>query len=343
MSQMIERAWYQQASWLKLFRPLSALFTHLVIRRRKRFLERHDRYKAPVPVIVVGNISLGGTGKTPVVLALIDLLRSAGYIPGVVSRGYGGKPVQYPWPVHKRNTPSEVGDEPLLIHRRSNVDLVIDPDRSSAVSYLLQQSDCNVVISDDGLQHYAMQRDIEIAVIDGLRGLGNHRCLPEGPLREPPSRLSEVDFILQNSGDKPKYAGAQIFELDATQLSSLNQSEALSIAQWQQKYAVNSHEHIKVYAVSGIGNPQRFYQTLEQLGFSVIPHAFPDHYVFTETDFAKLIDYPVIMTEKDAVKCTEIAIPNAWVLQVVAKLPETFQQSLLARLSTLTKEGKVHG
>lgn len=343
MSQMIERAWYRNAPWLKLFRPLSTLFTYLAERRRQHFLQRDDVYRAPVPVIVVGNISVGGTGKTPVVLALIELLRSAGYDPGVVSRGYGGKPREYPCRVGRDSAPSEVGDEPLLIHLRSGVELVIDPDRSAAIRYLLQLSPCDVVISDDGLQHYAMGRDIEIAVIDGVRGLANRRCLPEGPLREPPARLSEVDFVLQNGGQHLSHAAAEVFNLEVLHMSPLNSREYLSIPEWCQQYHVDLSQPLRVHAVCGIGNPQRFFDTLESLGLRVAAHPFPDHHVFSDKDFASLDDCPIIMTEKDAVKCSKMTIPNAWVLQVVAKLPESFQQSLLVRLSSLTEKGKVHG
>ena len=198
MKLLLEQAWYRQAAWLKLLRPLSASFTYLAKRRRESFRSSDKRWTASVPVIVVGNISVGGTGKTPIVLAIIELLKTQGYRPGVVSRGYGANPPRYPWLVEPEQSAKQAGDEPLLIAIRGQVPVVIDPDRPAAVRDLLAHFDCDVVISDDGLQHYALARDIEIAVIDGERGLGNRRCLPEGALREPPERLSEVDFILQN-------------------------------------------------------------------------------------------------------------------------------------------------
>ncbi|TVQ69259.1 MAG: tetraacyldisaccharide 4'-kinase [Oceanospirillales bacterium] len=338
MIQLIERGWYQQASWLKVLRPLSILFTRLSKRRRDKFQSSDLLYQPPVPVIVVGNISVGGTGKTPVVLALIELLRSYGYRPGVVSRGYGGKPPSYPWRVADHQSSIETGDEPLLIHTRGQVPVVIDPDRPAAVRHLLANSDCNLVISDDGLQHYALKRDIEIAVIDGVRGLGNQRCLPEGPLREPPERLSEVDFVLQNGGTEVQHPRSQIFTLASIQIMPLQGVQTYSAKDW-----LDGHSVKKVHAVCGIGNPERFFNTLKELGLEVIEHGFSDHHQYTKADFNGLQNYPIIMTEKDAVKCKNFDIPDSWVLQVAAMLPDTFKDSLLQRLAAIDTEGKENG
>ena len=338
MIPLIERAWYQQASWLKVLRPLSILFNQLSKRRRAKLQNCANLYQPPVPVIVVGNISVGGTGKTPIVLALIELLRSAGYRPGVVSRGYGGKPSHLPWSVAKGQSSSEAGDEPLHIHTRGQVPVVIDPDRPRAVRHLLANSDCNLVISDDGLQHYALKRDIEIAVIDGVRGLSNQRCLPEGPLREPPERLSEVDFVLQNGGAEIQYPGSHMFTLATTHIIPLQGKQTYSAKDWS-----NSQAIVKVHAVCGIGNPKRFFNTLTELGIEVIEHGFTDHHQYSQADFDGLNDYPIMMTEKDAVKCKDFKIANAWVLQVAAILPDTFKDSLLQRLAAIDTKGTGNG
>ncbi len=333
MIHQIERAWYQQAQWLKVLRPFSLLFTWLAKRRRDRYLQQEGRYQTQVPVVVVGNISVGGTGKTPIVLALINFFRSQGFHPGVVSRGYGAKPPKFPWIIHSNHPAEHTGDEPLLIHLRGHVDVVIDPNRTRAVQYLLENSMCDLVISDDGLQHYALSRDVEIAVIDGTRGLGNQRCLPEGPLREPVSRLSEVDFVLQNGGDVKLHSAVHLFHLEATQMIQLGGGQEILATDWVKRLADK-----KVHAVCGIGNPERFYNTLSSLGLDPIPHRYEDHYCFTETDFKGLENYPIIMTEKDAVKCQGFSLNNAWVLQVDVELPPLFTEALRQRIVAIQKE-----
>ncbi|KGK43167.1 hypothetical protein LH51_01655 [Nitrincola sp. A-D6] len=340
MKSILEHAWYRQAAWLKLLRPLSAAFTFLARRRRDDFRKNERSWVASVPVLVVGNINIGGTGKTPVVLALIELLKSQGYKPGVVSRGYGANPPCFPWLVEPQQSAHQAGDEPLLIATRGQVPVVIDPDRPAAVRHLLSHYDCDLVISDDGLQHYALARDIEIAVIDGVRGLGNGRCLPEGALREPPERLSEVDFILQNGeGAGLQHAHAQVFQLAATAFLNLHTQEMQPVDLW-----VSAHGLAPVTAVAGIGNPGRFFATLEALGLQVVEHPFADHHPFVEEDLRQADGTLVIMTEKDAVKCRQFNCPGCWVLQVSAILPDSFKQSLLQRLAVVQDEkGNLYG
>lgn len=334
MKSLLEQAWYRQAAWLTLLRPLSAGFNYLAKRRRDNFRVSGKSWVAPVPVVVVGNISVGGTGKTPIVLALIELLQAQGYKPGVVSRGYGANPPRVPWLVEPEQSAIQAGDEPLLIAMRAQVPVVIDPDRPAAVRYLLAHSDCDVVISDDGLQHYALARDIEIAVIDGVRGLGNRRCLPEGALREPPERLAEVDFILQNGqGEVLQHPQALVFELAATAVLNLSTRESIPVDAWLAAKGAGP-----VAAVAGIGNPGRFFATLRSLGLQVVEHPFPDHHPFTEEDLRQSDGTLVIMTEKDAVKCRQFNCPGCWVLQVSAILPDSFQQSLLLQLAALQDE-----
>lgn len=334
MKTILEQAWYRQAAWLKLLRPLSVAFTYLVQHRREAFSKSTRCWKAPVPVLVVGNISIGGTGKTPVVLALIELLQAQGYRLGVVSRGYGANPPHFPWLVGPQQSAHQAGDEPLLIAMRGQVPVVIDPDRPAAVRYLLAHYDCDLVISDDGLQHYALARDIEIAVVDGVRGLGSGRCLPEGALREPPERLDEVDYILQNGqGSALQHPHAQVFQLTATAVLDLHTQAAQAVDAWVSTVGENP-----VVAVAGIGNPGRFFATLKALDLQVVEHPFPDHHPFTEEDIRQPDGALVIMTEKDAVKCRQLNCPGCYVLQVSAILPDSFKQSLLQRIAVVLNE-----
>ncbi|WP_428033320.1 tetraacyldisaccharide 4'-kinase [Amphritea sp.] len=323
----LEQAWYKRSSWLCVLRPLELLFRWLAARRRQRYREGlQASWRAPVPVIVVGNISVGGTGKSPLVIWLIEHLRQRGFKPGVISRGYRAKPPTTPYFVTSASTAAQAGDEPLMIVRRTSVALVISPDRVAAAQLLLEQTDCDLIISDDGLQHYALERSIEIAVIDGVRGFGNRRCLPEGPLREPVSRLREVDLIVVN-GASPgtvldaEYTGkAFSMTLQPGCLVSLASGNALTADQWRSSRNVN--------AVAAIGNPARFSDTLTALGFNPRLHRFPDHHHYSANELSFDDSLSLIMTEKDAVKCDHIALDNAWYLQVDAVLEEGFATSL---------------
>ena len=335
----LQHAWYARAGWLRLLRPLSALFTHLV-RRRCRRLRQLGAAAAgiPVPVIIVGNISIGGTGKTPLTIALIEILRRHGYRPGVVSRGYGAKPPTYPWTVTADSRPSEGGDEPCLIVQRTGVPLVIDPNRVEAVRTLLQDHACNLIISDDGLQHYALARDIEIAVVDGVRGLGNGRCLPEGPLREPPERLASVDWVVINGGDGVQgVQGLPVLAADAVQMQlapmalvPLQDGPVLTGDGWPYSR--------RVHALAGIGNPSRFFDTLRRMGFDPIEHPLMDHAEIQPEMLELEPQLPIIMTEKDAVKCRQLTPENCWALRVDAQLPEGFEQQLIQRLAQLSAQ-----
>ncbi|WP_299201832.1 tetraacyldisaccharide 4'-kinase [uncultured Amphritea sp.] len=323
----LEQAWYNGSRWLVLFRPLELLFRSLARRRRQQFAHgTRQSWTAPVPVIVVGNITVGGTGKSPLVIWLVEHLRQQGYKPGVISRGYRAEPPTTPYFVTAVSSAAEAGDEPLMIVRRTGVALVISPDRVAAARLLLEKTECDLIISDDGLQHYALNRSIEIAVIDGVRGFGNRRCLPEGPLREPVERLNEVDLIVVN-GASPKTvleAGhaekAFPMALQPGDLVSLSTGCAVAADCWTDDREVN--------AVAAIGNPARFSDTLVALGFKPRLHCFADHHHYTDTDLSFERSLPLIMTEKDAVKCDHIALENAWYLQVNAALGEGFSASL---------------
>ncbi len=326
-------AWYRKAAWLKLLRPISALFTLLV---KRRFMQKRqycvDPSPLPVPVIVVGNISVGGTGKTPLVIALIHELRTAGYTPGVVSRGYGAQAPYYPFEVKPDSLPEQGGDEPCLIVNRTLVPLYIDPDRMTAANALLANHDCDVLISDDGLQHYNMPRDIEIAVIDGQRGLGSGRCMPEGPLREPPERLSQVDWVVFNGRPAENLPSLPLLKNEPTcmrlqpgALWSLQGLDSVTGDNW-------SFER-RVHAVAGIGNPGRFFDTLVSMGFDPVEHPFADHARYEEGELEFTPKLPVIMTEKDAVKCMGKPPANAWALPVDACLEPRFINALLKQLA----------
>jgi subfamily B ATP-binding cassette protein MsbA len=327
--ELIVGAWYQDSSWVKLLAPVAWFYRVLSgLRRRRQSVT--SRWKADVPVIVVGNISVGGTGKSPLVIALTRYFRAMGLKPGIVSRGYGGKSEDYPVEVSSASSAVEVGDEPFMIHQRSGCPVVVDPDRVSAVKSLLTHHDCDLVISDDGLQHYAMNRDLEIAVVDGERGLGNGLCLPAGPLREPASRLKEVDLVVINGDSDP------LGDIPTSQRvhMSLSPTRLVNIVTGDEDKC-SGLAGKTVHAVAGISNPGRFFKALKSQGCSVIPHEFPDHYPFAIDDLRFDDDLPVIMTEKDAVKLNASQLAAAhdqfWYLEVEAELPKEALDDLLAR------------
>ncbi|MDT8397276.1 MAG: tetraacyldisaccharide 4'-kinase [Pseudomonadales bacterium] len=324
-------AWYKKAAWLYLLRPLAFVFGQVVRYRRRQYQTgRRPSYTATVPVIIVGNITVGGTGKTPLVIFLARHLRNAGYHPGIVSRGYGSAAAHYPYTVTAASSALTAGDEALLLAADSDCPVVIAADRVSALRQLLAEFDCNVVLSDDGLQHYAMARTIEIAVLDGRRGLGNGCLLPAGPLRENAERLSEVDHVVCNGNAQgpgiPENAIPMY--LQARYLCHLRSGEKRAL------HTVASSQ--KVHAVAGIGNPERFFSTLTQCGFAIISHVFRDHYRYRAADLEFNDELDVIMTEKDAVKCKAFANERCWYLKVEAVLPESFGAALLQQLATLT-------
>lgn len=303
-------AWYKGHPALALLRPLECLYRRVVNRKRARFLAgQGNSYQAPVPVVVVGNITIGGTGKTPLILWMIDHCRARGLRVGVVSRGYGAKPPSLPWRVLPQQPPEHAGDEPLLIVNRTGVPLMIDPDRSQAVRTLLAEESLDLILSDDGLQHYRLYRDLELVLIDAVRGLGNRRCLPAGPLREPVERLQSVDALLYNGAGADREDGFA-FQLKPSALVNLVTGERRPVDHFPPGQ--------QVHAVAGIGNPQRFFNTLEGLHWRPVPHAFADHAVFSAQALSFTPALPVVMTEKDAVKCASFAAPGWWYLAVEA-------------------------
>ena len=329
-SERLLHAWYQGHPALHLLRPLEWLYRAVVRRRRAAFLAGEGAiYRAPVPVIVVGNITLGGTGKTPLILWLIEHCRARGLRVGVVSRGYGAQPPHYPWRVEAAQAASEAGDEPLLIVQRTGVPLMIDPDRAAAVRVLLAQERLDLILCDDGLQHYRLARDLELVVIDAARGLGNRHCLPAGPLREPLERLASVDACLRNGAAEDSAEGFG-YVLRPSALVSLSSGERVGLAHFPAGQAV--------HALAGIGNPQRFFSTLEALNWRPIAHAFADHARYEAADLQFEPALPLLMTEKDAVKCRAFAPPGSWYLAVDAQPSAAFvawlDQQLLRLLPT---------
>ena len=320
----IDEHWYKGSLWLWFLWPFSALFCVLVLLRRLLYRTGllHSESLA-VPVIVVGNITVGGSGKTPLVLWLADYLRQHGYRPGVISRGYGGEATVWPQAVTAESDPREVGDEALLLARRGTCPMVVGHDRVAAARRLLAEYEVDVIISDDGMQHYRLQRDIEIAVLDGERRLANGLCLPAGPLREPAGRLKSVDFIVTNGAGRE---GEWAMQLEAGEAVPLLGGEGRALS-----YFFNQ----SVHAVAGIGNPGRFFATLRALGLKPIEHAFPDHHPYRKGELDFNDTAPVLMTEKDAVKYFGYAESRHWYLPVTARLPDEFGKRVLAALENV--------
>jgi tetraacyldisaccharide 4'-kinase len=331
--QLMVNAWYGGARWLVVLRPLSWLFRMLAARRRRRLIARQSvNWRPPVPVIVVGNISVGGTGKTPLVISLLEKLRESGYRPGVVSRGYGAKPRSFPFLVTPESGGVEAGDEALLISQRTACPVVIDADRVGAARELLKR-DVDVIVSDDGLQHYRLARDVEIIVVDGQRGLGNGRCLPEGPLREPPSRLAEADLVVVNgSGDVLPGVGALEMQLKPAEWVRLSDGKTLDLEAWRAEHPG------PVRAFAGTGNPKRFFDTLRQLGItSVEERSFPDHWAYSAADLACAPGETLVMTEKDAVKCRGFAPDDCWFLRVYADINNIFYNKIENKVKVIAR------
>lgn len=291
--------------------PLSLVYCILVVIRRWLYLARIlPSYSSQVPVVVVGNISVGGTGKTPFVIWLAHWLQSRGQRPGIVLRGYGGRSRHWPVEVSAHSSVIEVGDEAVLLARQANCPVVVAPDRVAAVRQLLSTHACSMVISDDGMQHYRMRRDLEIAVIDGARRYGNGLCLPAGPLREPRWRARRADMIVVNGTGEGNGPGMQI---EPVHFRNIATGETAGLDHFADS---------PVHALAGIGNPRRFFESLRQLGMQITAHPFPDHYRFRKSDIFPDEDGAVIMTDKDAVKCVSFADERHWALVVAAK-PDT--------------------
>ncbi len=334
--------WYNKRWWAWLLLPVS--WVYQIVSSFYAAKQKKQAVRLPVPVIVVGNISVGGTGKTPVIIALAKSLASKGIKVGVISRGYGSAAPFYPYIVDVTDNTSiwadVVGDEPLLVAQTTQCPVVIDSNRVSAAQILLESyPDTDVILSDDGLQHYRLARDLEIVVVDAERGLGNHFCLPAGPLREPARRLASVDWLLLNNTKVGKFDHSENIEgkepgnKKATRVLPISLKPLgwrhlhsdtiypLSPLPWD---ATDKHEHDQVVAVAGIGNPQRFFNSLITLGIEHKSYAYDDHYDFSKDDFSQWSNRVILMTEKDAVKCQPFASDNFWSLVVDVSLDDDF-------------------
>lgn len=320
MSLTIDKLWYgnHPLKWTLL--PVSWGY-RLIVGVRRWYLQNFCQIHCSVPLIVVGNLTVGGVGKTPLVIALAHQMQRKGLKVGIVSRGYGATIKDYPHEVQPNDSADQVGDEPLMIARKANCPVVISPVRTKAVDYLLEKHQVQIIISDDGLQHYRMGRAIEIAVVDGTRGLGNGLCLPAGPLREPERRLKQVDFVIVNEGIADKRSSirpnAYRMNLVPGSITKLSTHETVS-----SNAIVGS-----IAAVAAIGNPQRFYSTLGQLGIEFTAYSYPDHYQFKSNDL-NYKESSIIMTEKDAVKCFSFSSDKMYYLPVEAQLDDAFWQAL---------------
>lgn len=343
-AQRLVRYWYQRrlAAPLWLLTPFSALFTVLAAVRRGLFFIRLKRtYKASVPVVVVGNVTVGGTGKTPTVLGLVRVLQQAGYSPGIVSRGYGGTG-PFPLLVTAASKPQVCGDEPVMLAQLSGVPVAVAPRRADAVRLLLAEKQVDIVIADDGLQHYALGRDIEIAVVDGERGLGNGWRLPAGPLRESARRLRKVDWVIVNGAEFTTVGQyGERLKLSPQQRSAKMIAMQLQPTGW---HRVTDHKEIdtptgeNALAIAGIGNPERFFKVVMDQAIDLQEtRVFPDHYQYVANDFYNVSNStPILMTEKDAVKCADFARPHWYYLKVVARFSNHFEAQFLARVAELS-------
>ncbi|HET7609139.1 MAG TPA: tetraacyldisaccharide 4'-kinase [Gammaproteobacteria bacterium] len=325
-AEILNGIWYGKSPMRYLLWPVAAVYRALSRLRREAYRRGwRAAVEVPVPVIVVGNVSVGGTGKTPFVIWLADQLKQRGRKVGIVTRGYRGKGKEWPRAVSADSDPQEVGDEPVLLARRTRCPVVAGPDRVACVRALLEDERVDVVLSDDGLQHYRLARAFEIAVVDGARGMGNGLCLPAGPLREPPSRLQEVDAIVVN-GEGWGHAG--VFRADAvvTRVYHLKDGAERSLESFRNK---------PVHAVAGIGNPQRFFDLLLDADLDVDAHPLEDHAEITLDELTFEEPGAVLITEKDAVKCEHLKANGVWCVVVDFK----FDADSAARLMRLVLRG----
>ena len=332
----LERSWQRPNALTLLLWPLSLVYGLLIAVRRTLYRWGVFKvYRARIPVIVVGNVTVGGTGKTPLVIHLVNSLKQAGYQPAVVSRGYGGQATDWPVLVTPNTAPSESGDEPALIAARTGVPVAAGANRRDSIEALCKHAKVDVIISDDGLQHLALARDIEVCVVAARDN--NTHLLPAGPYREPSARAELADFVVTSECANKEEKGAE--EGVHKRLTSSGCAYAMSLSP-RAPIAVSKYSKISfdatqgIHAVAGIGSPERFFQTCEVQGWQIERHVFPDHHQFCARDIEFNDDKPVLMTEKDAIKCRKFAHDRHWALPVDAKLEPDLIHSLLQQLQT---------
>ena len=322
---IVDKLWYSHHPLRWFLWPMAMVYC-MIVACRRRYLQCFRQQRFPVPIIVVGNLTVGGVGKTPLVIALASQFQSRGLRVGIVSRGYGSRVSHYPYEVSNHADAACVGDEPLLLAKKTGCPVVIAPKRTAAVQYLLEKHQSQIIISDDGLQHYAMGRAIEIVVIDGVRGLGNGFCLPAGPLREGAHRLQQADFIvvngrpnthLENVLSQGLATKTYRMELLPGKITQLVSGRSITLAQLTYPVA----------AVAAIGHPQRFFATLDALGVKFNAYPFADHHRFRPEEL-RVSEEMVVMTEKDAVKCQSFATDNMYFLPVDVKVDNKFWDTL---------------
>lgn len=312
--QFINKIWYSSNFIKFILWPCSLIYL-AIIKIRRFYLVRYKQKKFPIPIIIVGNLTVGGAGKTPLVIAITQKLQQQGWQVGIISRGYKSKLNAKPYLIKLSDLADMVGDEPLLIAKVTKCPVVIAKNRTQAVQYLLSRTKSQIIISDDGLQHYKLGRDIEIAVIDGSRYFGNKLCLPAGPLREPLSRLKQCDLLIVNNGNWPNAYKMQLLP-----------EKIINIATGIFKNCQDFSS--PVAAVTGIGNPQRFFDTLAKMDINYKPYAFPDHYFWRPQELI-FPESELIMTAKDAIRCQHFAHDSWYYLNINVQLHENFWQQLL--------------
>lgn len=326
--------WTEKSTLSLALWPLSLLFRLLAWIRRLAFQSGlKSSWRSPVPVVVVGNITVGGAGKTPLIIALSELLTEAGYNIGIVARGYSGKARtlgKEPISVTAQSNASLVGDEAVLIAKRTALPVVVCGNRVAAVQHLLAHQSINCVLCDDGLQHYALERDVEIVVVDAAYRFGNGFCLPAGPLREPVNRLATVDFVVFSGSDKTA---------DGYQLVG---NELVDVADETNRQPLKNLAGTTVHAVAGIASPGNFFKLLHVNGIKTIQHAFGDHALYNKNDLEFEDGLPVLMTEKDMVKCNQFGLQNTWYVPVFACLDDELEARISIHIEQLVSEREKH-
>lgn len=313
----IEALWYSRHPLIPLLLPLSWLYRLVLACRRFVYAAGIlPSFRPAAPVIVVGNLTVGGTGKTPLIIWLARYLQALAFKPGIISRGYAGAPQDQVQRAEPDSDPGQVGDEPVLLAQRTGCPVAVAQHRPKAAQELLQQTDCDILLSDDGLQHTSLARDIEIVVIDGVRRFGNRHCLPAGPLREPVDRINTVDLVVSNGN-----AAADEFLMEYASLPARS-------LDGRQERELASFRLQAVHAVAAIGNPERFFSMLREKGINIEEHAFPDHHGFRRSDLEFGDASAVLMTEKDAVKCRRFELENAWYVPIDVNMPEAFEREV---------------
>ncbi len=320
LERLLQYLWYRSTGWYYLLVPFSWFYCGVVTVRRFFYVTGIFRSRqVGCRVIVVGNLVAGGGGKTPTVIALANLLTGAGLRVGVLCRGYLGGASRWPQTVTPASPPELVGDEAVMVAERTGIPVVAGPDRLAAAELLISRQHCDVLICDDGLQHYTLKPDIEISVTDATRGYGNHYCLPAGPLREPVSRLDAVDAVISVDGETP----------GSSTVAQRNPGDARNLSNPTTTRKLTEFCNQPVHAVAGIANPDSFFQVLTSAGMEISPHAYADHHAFTASDLAFGNKTPVLMTEKDAVKCRLFAQPNWWYVPLELRFNNEFEAWLL--------------